>query len=719
MKAGVNIWRDKNGVPHIEADNKFDMYWGQGYVHAMDRGLQLLLMRILGQGRACELLDASDETLQIDKFFRKMNWQGGTGAQVEKLVQDTKASLSAYCDGINTAFAKRVPWEFKLMGYHPEKWRTEDSMLISRMIGYLTLVQSQAEMERFFVEMVQAGVPEEKLHELFPKILGGLDIELLKKVKLEERIIPPEKLWNIVVPRMMASNNWVLSGKKTRSGKPVISNDPHLETNRLPNVWCELVMKSEGRYLMGGTMPGFPGVLSGRTPELAWAVTYSFIDSVDSWVEKCKDGKYYREENDSWNEFAERKETIKRKKKKPVEVIFYENEHGTLDGDPADEAYLLATRWAAADSGGQTLTSFLKIWDIRSVEDGMNTLGEIETGWSFLFADQQDNIGFQMSGLAPKRRDGVSGFVPLPGWKKENNWQGFYKVEEMPRCINPEKGFFATANNNFNDLSIAKPVNMPMGPYRYDRINALLQTKNQATVEDMCTMHYDVYSLQAQYFIDILRPLLPDSASGKILHDWDLHYDLNSKGAFLFERFYKELYRQVFGESGFGTDIIDYLQEETGTFNDFYENFDRILLAEKSAWFGGRSREEIYKIAAEKALQVQPKTWGDVQQFTMTNMLFGGKLPKFLGFDRGPVAAIGNRATISQGQIYRSAGRVTTFLPSLRMASDLATDEIHSNLAGGPSDRRFSKWYCSDLGNWKNGKYKILCSNKNRRKNPF
>ncbi|KAA3661167.1 MAG: penicillin acylase family protein, partial [Calditrichaeota bacterium] len=211
MKSDVQIWRDKNGVPHIEARNTVDMFWGQGYVHALDRGLQMLLMRILGQGRACELLDASDETLQIDKFFRKMNWRDGSEAFFDQLDEQSTSCLQAYCDGINAGFAKRVPWEFKLLGYRPEAWQGDDSMLISRMIGYLTLVQSQAEVERFFLEMVQADVPQDNLQELFPGILGGLDIDLIKKIKLAERIVPVDKLWNIAIPRMMASNNWVLS----------------------------------------------------------------------------------------------------------------------------------------------------------------------------------------------------------------------------------------------------------------------------------------------------------------------------------------------------------------------------------------------------------------------------------------------------------------------------------------------------------------------------
>ena len=349
----------------------------------------------------------------------------------------------------------------------------------------------------------------------------------------------------------------------------------------------------------------------------------------------------------------------------------------------------------------------------------MDILGEVETGWSFLFADTIDNIGFQMSGLAPKRRQGVSGFVPLPGWKSENDWQGFYLPAEMPRELNPERGFLATANNDFNDLSIARPINLPMGDYRFERIKQLLAQETSATVARMCEMHYDVYSIQAQKFMEILRPLIPQSENGKILREWDLRYNLTSQGAFLFEQFYKQLYREVFGESGFGAEIVEYLQNETGTFNDFYQNFDRILLAEKSAWFCERSRENIYSSALKKALAHPAKTWGEVQELPMTNILFAGKLPKFFGFDRGPIQVIGGRATISQGQIYRSANRLTSFLPSLRMASDLATDEIHSNLAGGPSDRRFSKWYCSDLENWINGKYKVLSADKVEQKCVF
>jgi penicillin amidase len=719
MKKDLRIWRDRNGIPHVDADNESDMYWGQGYAHATDRGMQMLLMRILGQGRASELLDSSDEILKVDMFFRRMNWSGNTHKEINSLSPQEKQHLASYCEGANAVFSQNCPWEFKLMGYRPEQWRGEDTVMISRMVGYLTLVQSQAEMERLFVELVQAGVSKEKLDELFPGILGGLDIELIKKVTLNERIVPFADLWGIAVPRMMASNNWAVSGAKTASGKPIVANDPHLEVNRLPNVWSEIVLKTKNRYAMGGSMPGFPGILTGRTADIAMAATYSFVDAIDSWIEKCRDGKFYREDGDQWINFRQRKEVIKRKKKPPVEVIFFENEHGVLDGDPRQEGYYLATRWAAAESGAGALSSVLGMWNVKSVDACMDTLGKVETGWNFVFADLNGDIGYQMSGRVPKRRQGNSGFVPLPGWSKENDWQGFLTHEELPRVKNPEEGYFATANQDLNRYGTAKPINMPMAAYRADRINAILKKGTNLTVSDMFKMHFDVYSLQAKYFMDILKPLLPDTAQGRILKDWDFEYTPESKGAFLFERFYKELYMEVFGKNGFGEKVVEYLWGDAGIFADFYDNFDRILLSEKSAWFEGRSREQLFRQAALRALAAKPRKWGDVQQFMMTHILFGGKLPAFLGFDRGPIVGIGGRATIHQGQIYRSAGRDTSFMPSYRVVTDLARNDFFSNLAGGPSDRRFSKWYCSELNNWISGKYKKVAPHSDQEKKAF
>jgi penicillin amidase len=718
MKSGVRISRDDNGVVHVEAAAEPDLYWGQGYAHATDRGLQMLVMRILGQGRVSELLDSSDDAVEIDRFFRRMNWTGETRPQLDLLAEDARTGLQHYCDGVNCALSKKYPWEFRLLRYRPERWQPDNTITIARMIGYLTLQQSQAEMERLLVEMVQAGVGQEKLEELFPGLLGGLDVELLRKVELPKRIVPGRILWGTAAPRMMASNNWVVSGRKTASGKPILASDPHLEGNRLPNVWCEIALQGQGRYLVGGSMPGIPGILIGRNPDVAWCPTYAFMDAADSWIERCKDGKYSREP-DQWVPFRERKETILRKKKPPVEVTFYENEHGVLDGDPYREGYYLATRWAAGPSGGRSWTQIHRMWRVTSVEEGMDTLGKVESAWNFLLADRHGNIGYQMSGLMPKRRDGVSGLVPLPGWKKENDWQGFVPHEDLPRILNPEHGYFATANHDLNRYGKAKPINLPMGPYRADRISQLLEAENRLTPSDMFKVHFDVYSLQAELFMKILKPLLPNTRQGEILRTWDCRYDADSQGAYLFEQFYHRLVREVFGKGGLGEEVVDHLAEETGIFVDFYMNFDRVLICERSQWFGGRSREEIYRNVAAEALVVEPRAWGKARRYIMRHFLFGGKLPAFLGFDRGPITAIGGRATVHQGQMYRSGNRATTFVPSFRLVTDMATDECRTNLQGGPSDRRFSRWYCSDLESWRSGRYKSVSPDATQKRKPF
>ena len=711
MKAGVSLFRDKHGVAHIKADSLIDLFWGQGYAHGTDRLMQMCLMRVIGQGRICELLNDDDSSLAVDLFFRRMNWSKNVGKELEKLNVEDHAALEAYCQGVNSAMQKSTPWEFKILGHTPEPWKPKDCILISRMMGYLTLAQSQAEMERLLVEMVQAGVEKDLLDELFPGILGGFDFELINKITLGERLVKPASLWNQAIPRAMASNNWVISAKKSKSGKPLLANDPHLEANRLPNVWYENVLLGNDRYMMGASLPGIPGVMSGRNNDVAWGVTYAFIDTIDSWVEQCKDGRYYREsgkEEEQWHDFELRRETIRRKKSPSVVMTYFENEHGLLDGDPNIEGYYLATCWAAAGAGVASLAAMMNLWSVTDMHEAKSQIAKIETGWSFVLADVKGDIGFQMTGKVPIRAKGISGFVPLAGWEKKNNWQGFAPPHLMPQKVNPDEGYFITANNNLNEHGYLDPINICMASYRADRIKQLIDKEDKLGWEEMCKMQFDLHSLQAEAFMKILKPLLPATHQGDILKNWDYRYDSKSQGAYLFELVLKSIYHDVFGLNGMGGQTVKYLATETGIFNDFYDNFDRVLLSEKSKWFGKQSRDEIFKAAAARALQLPVKTWGQAQQLKLKNIFFDGKLPDIFGFDKGPITVEGGRATVQQGQIYRSDGRVTSFMPSIRMVCDLAEPCMHSNLLGGPSDRRFSKWYANDIRNWQRGVYKQL-----------
>jgi penicillin amidase len=454
-------------------------------------------------------------------------------------------------------------------------------------------------------------------------------------------------------------------------------------------------------------MPGIPAMVIGRTNDLAWGVTYSFMDAVDSWIEDCRDGKFRRGQ-DEWIPFTQREETVKRKGKKPVSVTFYENDHGLLDGDPNEKGYYLATRWSTAEAGAVSLNSFYQILDAANVKEGMDHLGKLEVSFNWGMADREGNIGYQMSGLMPKRREGVNGFIPLKGWDEENDWKGYHPHTDLPRSYNPEEGYIATANNNLNHLGKVSPITVSQTEYRVERIKQLLSSKEKLAPEDCFKYQNDVYSLQAERFMKILRPFLPDTPQGEILKNWDYAYPAESEGAFLFEEFYEKLFLSVFGENGLGKETVAHLQSETGIFTDFFKNFDDVILSKNSLWFNGKDRDEIFSEAAREALNVKPRMWGASREYSMTNMFFGGKLPKLFGFDGGPVKLRGGRATVQQGQIFRAAGRRTSFCPSFRMVIDLADEHMHTALAGGPSDRRFSKWYKSGLDDWVHGKYKKL-----------
>ncbi len=175
-----------------------------------------------------------------------------------------------------------------------------------------------------------------------------------------------------------------------------------------------------------------------------------------------------------------------------------------------------------------------------------------------------------------------------------------------------------------------------------------------------------------------------------------------------FESVYRAIVDVVFGDHGFGREVVNHIFSETSLFNDYYANLDRILEKQSSAWFDGQTREALFRQGINAGLRVEPDSYGNTRSITLAHLLFGGRLPTFLGFDYGPLILSGCRATIPQGQIFKNAGRLTTFSPTYRFIADMATDEIHTNLAGGPSDRRFSRWYVSDLKNWYEGNYKVL-----------
>jgi penicillin amidase len=705
----IEIQRNRYGIPEIWAQSLADLQFGLGWVHASDRQLQVLLTRILLQGRAAECLKGDEALIEIDKYMRRMNFLPDPEQEVEKLEDDIKILSASYIDGFNRYLSENKPvYEFRLMGYTPEPWDIRDSLLIAKIIGFIGLADVQGNMEKLLLQMIQHDVEEAKLRELFPYLTEEIDYDLIKKISLDPPLIPGAVKWLDKLLRFSASNNWAVSGKHTESGKPILCGDPHLEVNRLPSVWQEIVMILPDNKLMGASLPGLPGLIIGRTNDIAWSATYSFMDMLDYRIEYCRDGKYKRD--DGWKDFTVRREIIKVKKGDPIEIDVYENEHGLLEGDPHKEGYYLVLGWSAKNGCGSNdcngILGMPYVKTVREAMDRFKMLDAVSMNWAA--ADSVGNIGYQMSGRLFNRPPGVSGMLALPAWERQYDNDGFIDKNKLPSLYNPADGIVVTTNQDLNYLGEADPINLPMGTYRAERIRDLLIAGGKLNIEYMKKMHFDLYSLQAERLMETIKPLLPETKNGEILKKWDMRYDTDSKGAMLFESVYRALVNVVFGDHGLGRDVVKYILKETSLFNDYYANLDNVLLRETSTWFEGREREELFKEAIEEGLNVDAVRYGDSRKIVLSHLLFGGQIPSIFGYDYGPVELPGSCATIPQGQIFKSAGRVTTFCPSYRFIADLAYEGIHTTIAGGPTDRRFSRWYTSDIKNWLSGVYKVL-----------
>ena len=268
----VKIQRMADGFPRIETDAEIDLHYGLGYIHGHDRQLQLWLLKIIGQGRASELLKADEELIELDRYMRWINLAGNTAADVQKLSAESAEILDIYCRGVNDAVADaKTPFEFKLCGYKPDSWTPEHVILITKMIGFVGLSQSQGDAEKFIFQMIRNDVAPNKIKELFPIItedISGDLIKLIKQVKLIRPIIPESIKWLRRLAGFSASNNWAIGPDKTSSGRAMLCGDPHLSA-QLPSIMYPALMTSRDYYMMGATLPGVPSVMLGRSPRIA------------------------------------------------------------------------------------------------------------------------------------------------------------------------------------------------------------------------------------------------------------------------------------------------------------------------------------------------------------------------------------------------------------------------------------------------------------------
>ncbi|MBI3893709.1 MAG: penicillin acylase family protein [Candidatus Wallbacteria bacterium] len=707
---GGLLWlaRNREGVVRAEAERFGDLPFGLGWAHAHDRLVQMMLVRIVGRGQAAQHLDGSPGTVALDTFMRRMGFHRDAQLQSTSLDDSTRAWCETYCRGVNEYLrSERRPLELLLVGYKPDPWQIEDILLTIKLVSYMGLAQSQQSVERFLIQSVLHGVDPELLRDLLHPHLEGFDPAWIDGLTIAEPLVPQNVPWLAAVPVFRASNNWAVSPGKSATGGAIYCSDPHLECDRLPAVWYEAVLRSGPDYLMGATIPGIPGVLIGRNARVSWGVTYGFMDQIDYFVEDCRHGSFRRDGD--WVPFETREEILHVRDGGERRIRIHENLHGVLEGDPTTPGKYLCRAWSGHRGNvARTANCLAALARATGVEEGMEIVRDVTISLNWILADRAGNIGFQQSGVLPRRAPGASGLYPVPGWDSAYDWQGFHDSSALHRILNPPEGFLASANEDLNPPGGPLAINMPMGAYRARRIREVLSRRERVLVEDMKALQLDLLSLQARDLMPHLAPLLPDTPEGRALAAWDFNYGDDSLQASRFEAIYQELIQAVFGEVAWGRPLVDYLREETVVFTDFYAPFDRVLLSPGSAWYRGRNREALFRRAIAAGLEKTVRPWGRQHQVMMRNIFFQGKLPAYLGFDRGPVTLSGNRATVLQGAIYRSYGLDCTFAPSIRFITDLSTDEAHTALAGGPSGRRTSIWYASDVDRWQRGLYKTL-----------
>ena len=694
--AQIQLSRMPDGVMRLRADDDLDLARGLGLAHAHDRMVQMMLVRLAGQGRLSECRISDDDTLAIDVFTRGMASKRIRLSTLHARCQDARLLADAYAEGVNFYLAHtRRPLELALARYRPEPWTVADTLLTIKIMSYIGLAQSQQDMEKYLIQALSTGVPTTKLKKLMTPHLDGLDdvvVEKLGELRYVQPLLPESVRWLTAMPAVMASNNWAVAGSRTSSGTPMACNDPHLECNRLPAVWYETVMETRDDYRLGATMPGIPGLIMGRTRNLSFGFTYGFMDMVDYFLEECRDGACRR--GDDYPPLDIRTETIRRKGEEPVRITVRENDLGVLEADgfaaELSDGFYLTRAWSAHRGGAaRSLEALARLPEARTVSEAQVVLREVTISCNWLLADREGNIGYQQSGLLPDRRH--SGLYPVPAWDERCRWRGMVPSERLHSVLNPSQGFLATANDDHNPPAGPLVVNLPMGSYRADRIHALLSECTSCTLDDMERIQNDLYSLQAEAFMAILRPLLPATFAGRMLAGWDLRYDDASRGATLFETVYHALLREVFGRGLFGEAAWDATVASTAILADYYHLFDNVLLGDDPSWFGTEGRQRLFSRVLEEVLtEVDLEAimqWGRRQQMVMKNIFFEGRLPLWMGFDHGPVELPGNRATVVQGGIFTSLDRQTTFTPSWRFITDLGNDSARTFFAAGSFGR--------------------------------
>lgn len=561
LQSEVIVRKDARSIPFIEAKTEADLFFAQGFVTASDRLWQMDMFRRVARGETAELFGKI--TLEEDKRWRKFGFKEICEQSLQNLSPDLKAALENYSRGVNAYIAtldeKTLPVEFQILQYKPREWQPTDTLIIGKIL-------SEALSETYFEDLMRvsiAALPKDKQADLlnqvtpYDVVLFGKDSAVKKAVGLnfERQKDFPESLFAQVeqdfqirksslerigfyAEGLAASNNWVISGKRTKDGKAILANDPHLPATA-PGIWYLSHLSTPTMRVSGVTFPGVPGIVLGHNENIAWGATNVGPDVQDLYIETFNpEGKY--KTPTGWENPTTRKEEIKvrinpfKTDTETVLLDVQETRNGVVFVEENGKKYSL--KWTARDPKNQEFEAFFKLNRAKDWNDFQNSLKTYGgASQNFVYADVKGNIGWYAAGRIPIRKTG-EGELPYDGATDDGEWTGFIPFQELPHLYNPKEGFIVTANQRIvgTDYKYQQMSRDAAMPWRARRIYDLLKANSKVTMDDVRDVQYDVFNIPVNALAkEIVKTRAASNETLEILQNWDGKMTADSRGALI------------------------------------------------------------------------------------------------------------------------------------------------------------------------------------------
>jgi penicillin amidase len=703
----VSVWMDERMVPHIYAADDHDLYYVQGYVHAYFRLWQMDMQTRAAAGRVSEVI--GEKGLNFDRMQRRKGMVYGAEHSLRAMQAEprTKLMLDAYSEGINQYISslsyRDLPLEYKLMGFKPEAWTNlKSALLLKYMADDLT-----GKTEDIPLTVIRDMMDEQEFNYLFPEKINTstpvIPVNTTHTTPSLATLPPPgdsvarihlkandfEKIYD----EGKGSNNWALSGSKTKSGAAILCNDPHLGLN-LPSLWFEVQLHAPGVNVYGASLPGAPGVVIGFNDNISWGFTNNYRDVKDFYAIKEVGDKY--EFDGKQISFDSRVEKIGIKGKADYldtvrytvhgPVIYEEKFHG-----PGGIRIPLALRWMAHDESNELLSLYL-LNRSANYEQFVAAIHQFKCpGQNMIYADRQGNIGLWGQGqFVNKWKD--QGKYIMSGADSSTLWKELIPMADNPHAYNPSLGYLSSANQAVTDSTYPYWYNGYFYEFRAWRINNVLGGMQNATVQDMFALQNDCYSILAASVLPIMLQYLPanlganENAYLDDLKGWDYKLTAESKAASVFQLWWAEAYANIWKRRFAG--IPDGLRPSAERTMQLMQN-DAAHMPEL-----GEAIVHGFEKAVD-SLEKLSKTgteWYHVKNTTVKHLT---KLPAF-SFGDLKMGGWGNVVNAVKGD----------HGPSWRMVVEMGREiEAYGVYPGGQSGNPGSQYYVSFLDHWVEGKY--------------